>query len=84
MDARNRLIIPTMDVATALRPRVVILENVPEMRNTTIEVDGGLVNIIDYIALRLGAEYRGGAQVVEFADYGVPQRRQRLITVFTG
>ena len=36
IDARNRLIIPTMDIVTALRPRWFLMENVPLMRNTVI------------------------------------------------
>jgi len=39
--------------------------------------------IVDYVARELGAEYSGRAEVVEFADYGVPQCRRRLITVFS-
>ena len=42
-----------------------------------------LINIMDYISNELGAEYIGKGEVVQFADYGVPQRRERLITVFT-
>lgn len=84
MDPRNRLIIPTLDIAVALRPRIILFENVPEMANTLIQDESGdLVNIIDYIQIRLGSDYIGKAEVVEFADHGVPQRRQRLITVFS-
>jgi len=83
-DPRNRLIIPTLNIFTALHPRVVCFENVPGMEHTAIMLDDGrIVNIIDYIRERLGAEYVGGPNVVEFADYGVPQRRQRLITIFS-
>lgn len=84
LDLRNRLVIPTMNIATALQPRILFFENVPEMANTVIEDESGnLVGIVDYIASRLGESYAGNATVVEFADYGVPQRRQRLITIFT-
>ncbi len=84
LDPRNRLIIPTMNIASALKPRVLFFENVPEMANTVIEDENGvLIGIVDYISSRLGSEYSGNAQVVEFADYGVPQRRQRLITIFS-
>ncbi len=31
LDARNRLIIPTLEIARALKPRLVVFENVPEM-----------------------------------------------------
>jgi DNA (cytosine-5)-methyltransferase 1 len=84
LDARNRLIIPTLKIARALRPRLIVLENVPEMENTLIMTeDDRLVPILDLIRSELGPEYDGEARVVEFADYGVPQRRQRLISVFT-
>jgi DNA (cytosine-5)-methyltransferase 1 len=84
LDPRNRLIIPTLEIAQALQPRVVVFENVPEMEHTLIEDgDGRLVPILDLIAEMLGDEYSGRGEVVEFADYGVPQRRQRLLTVFS-
>ena len=83
-DERNRLIIPTMALARRLRPEIVLLENVPEMRDTVILDDHDLpTGILDFVSASLGSEYVGGGEVVEFADYGVPQRRQRLITVFS-
>jgi DNA (cytosine-5)-methyltransferase 1 len=84
MDVRNRLIIPTMTVIKALRPRIVVFENVPEMADTLLVDEAGLVlPIVDFIRRELGPEYDGKAEVVEFADYGVPQCRQRLITIFS-
>ncbi|WP_205826475.1 MULTISPECIES: DNA cytosine methyltransferase [unclassified Bacillus (in: firmicutes)] len=84
LDERNRLIIPSLDIITALRPKWVIFENVPQMRNTVIlDERDRMVNIIDYIRFRLGEDYVGTAEVVDVADYGVPQNRKRLITIFT-
>lgn len=83
-DERNRLIIPAMHIAERLKPEIVLLENVPEMATTVIvDEDGEAVRVLDYIGRRLGPEYVGRGEVVEFADYGVPQCRQRLITVFS-
>ena len=83
-DERNRLIVPTLALACRLRPETVLLENVPEMANTVIlDEHETPILILDYIERRLGPEYAGGAEVVEFADYGVPQCRQRLITVYS-
>ncbi len=83
-DQRNRLIIPTMDVITSLRPRWVLLENVPGMQNTEIRTeDGQIENIISYVRRRLGKSYYGGPEVIACQDYGIPQRRKRLITIFT-
>jgi DNA (cytosine-5)-methyltransferase 1 len=84
LDPRNRLIIPTLEIAHALQPRLVVFENVPEMESTLIEDSAGrLVPMLELITETLGHKYVGRGQVVEFANYGIPQRRQRLITVFS-
>jgi DNA (cytosine-5)-methyltransferase 1 len=84
LDPRNRLILPALDVIRELRPRWAVFENVIEMRNTMIEDgDWGVRPILDILFDRLSPEYDGEAYDVEMADYGVPQRRQRLITVMT-
>lgn len=84
LDERNRLIIPAIEIAKTLQPRIILLENVPEMQDTIIETSTGEYKpILDFIRDELGEEYRGKGEVVEFADYGVPQKRQRLITIFT-
>ena len=83
-DERNQLIIPTLEIIKKLHPRIVFFENVPEMVNTLIQDnDGEPINLIDYIEKELGNEYSGKPEVVQFADYGVPQRRSRLLTIYT-
>lgn len=83
-DERNRLILPTLDIIEALEPDWVIFENVPNMVNTLIyDEKEELVNIVDYIFERLGKKYVGMAEVVDVADYGVPQNRKRLITILS-
>jgi DNA (cytosine-5)-methyltransferase 1 len=84
LDPRNGLILPALDIIRSLRPRWVVFENVIEMRYTLIEDrDRKLKYVLDVIFDQLGGEYDGRAYDVEFADYGIPQRRQRLITVLT-
>lgn len=83
-DKRNQLIIPTLDIILELRPKIVVFENVPEMENTVIlDENENPVNVIEYIKKRLSFEYTGKAEAVQFADFGVPQRRTRLITIFS-
>lgn len=83
-DERNQLIIPTLDIAVALQPKIILFENVPEMENTFIlDENENPINLIEYVRRRLGSTYAGQAEVVQFADFGVPQRRSRLITVFS-
>lgn len=84
LDPRNQLIVPTVDIAKKLSPEIIVFENVPEMKDTLIEYDNKLINIIDFIRQKLEPMgYVGSEEVVEFANYGVPQRRQRLITIFS-
>ncbi len=85
LDARNRLILPALEVIERLKPRFVVFENVWEMRNTLImDRDDELRQILEIIRNTLTPlGYVGEAYDVEIADYGVPQRRQRLITIYT-
>ena len=83
-DARNRLIIPTINIIKALRPNWVLLENVPTMQNTIIRTEDNIyINIIDYIKQELAPDYEGIPEVINCADFGIPQTRCRLITVLT-
>jgi DNA (cytosine-5)-methyltransferase 1 len=84
LDPRNRLILPALEIIKKVRPVFVVFENVCEMRNTIIEdLDGKVRPILEIIKDFIGDDYDGEAYDVEFADYGIPQRRKRLITVFT-
>nr|WP_290701151.1 DNA cytosine methyltransferase [Halomonas sp. UBA3074] len=83
-DERNRLIIPAVEIIIALKPKWVIFENVPGMMNTEIRTHGNhFENVIDYLKRNLGSEYTGRAEVVACQDYGIPQLRKRLVTIFT-
>jgi DNA (cytosine-5)-methyltransferase 1 len=85
LDVRNQLMLAVLEVASVLRPLVIVTENVPEMERTIIRAKNGeYLPILEVMRNELEPlGYLGSAQVVEFADYGVPQRRQRLITVFS-
>lgn len=83
-DERNRLIIPAIHIIKALQPKWIIFENVANMENTLIyDENGELINIIDYVRRELGKDYVGGPQVIDCADYGVPEHRVRLLTIFS-
>jgi DNA (cytosine-5)-methyltransferase 1 len=83
-DPRNRLILPALGIIKAMRPRWVVFENVVEMRNTLIQDEAQQTRPIRNVIFEtLSPEYVGAAYEVEFADHGIAQRRQRLITVLT-
>lgn len=84
LDDRNQLIIPTLDIILQLQPKWVIFENVENMKNTIIEDENKqYVNIMEYIESKLSKSYIGNAEVVNCADFSIPQARKRLITIYT-
>jgi DNA (cytosine-5)-methyltransferase 1 len=82
VDPRNLLIFPALEVIRALEPKTVVFENVPEMENTIVPYKKGAETILNIIKQELSG-YIVDHKVVEMANYGIPQRRQRLITIAT-
>ncbi len=79
-DPRNRLIIHVVEAIQRLKPRYVIIENVPEILQTSIDIGGSRKLIDAYLQEELGAEYRfNKSRIVNAMHYGVPQSRERCI-----
>src|SRR5579884_2382913 len=72
-DSRNRLIEQMLRFARVLRPRAIMMENVPKLR------DHKSFGIFCEKLAELG--YRITWEIKDAARYGVPQRRKRLILV---
>ena len=70
-DPRNQLVLELARLAEELRPRAIMLENVPGLAGTQIYRE---------LWRRLHAGgYHLSDQVLQVADYGVPQSRRRLV-----
>lgn len=83
-DPRNSLICCAVEMINRIKPKYVMLENVPEQLLTRIRVDGELLLIPDYLHKQLGDEYNFADEVViDTSDFGVPQSRQRAIFLLT-
>lgn len=76
-DSRNKLYQAMVKTAAMLKPKVVVLENVPGI----VQLHGGMVGkkiISDFTALG----YRINYKILYAPDYGIPQTRKR--TFFVG
>lgn len=72
-DERNNLILTIWDFVKTFRPRAVILENVPGLaRDSRLE---------DLLRKLRAVGYGANHWIVDAADFGVPQRRKRLIVI---
>jgi DNA (cytosine-5)-methyltransferase 1 len=96
-DARNALFVPGLAVALRLRPRWIVVENVQGMlrrrhsssSSSSVSPTGGIhtvadgeARIADVIVAELEAQgYAVETAAVDFARWGVPQRRKRLLIV---
>lgn len=79
-DPRNQLIFYAVDVIKKVKPKFVLLENVPKQLTTKIEYNGEVILIPEYIKRELGADYSFNKETLVMAkDYGIPQLRERNI-----
>lgn len=79
-DPRNQLIYYALDVIKKVKPKFVMLENVPKQLTTKVKFNNKVTLIPEYIKSVLGEEYRFNEDVVVMAkDHGVPQLRARNI-----
>ena len=75
IEPRNDLIYEYGRLVSELRPRAVLMENVPGLAK-----DRRFDDLIDLLE-QMGYQARGGYRVLNAADYGVPQNRRRLVLV---
>lgn len=84
LDERNILFTYAIELVKRLQPRFLFFENVDRMVNTYyMDSNGDQIQMIDYFITNMeNLGYHGKFQVVNFADYGLPQNRRRLLGVF--
>lgn len=79
-DPRNQLISYAVDVIKRVKPKFVLLENVPQQLRTKIRWNDEVILIPEYIKRELGEFYNFNKETLIMAkDYGVPQLRERNI-----
>ena len=80
LDHRNFLIYYAVEAIKRIKPKFVIVENVPMQQHTKIMYNGRNIYIPQYVEAELGRLYTFNTKrVVNAADYGVPQSRSRYI-----
>ena len=74
-DERNILINEFLRIALELQPKIVILENVPGLKNHLL--------FSNFVSEMEAAGYTGTWTILNAKNFGVPQSRQRLIYIAT-
>ncbi len=79
-DPRNDLVLRFLEIAQVLHPRFIVIENVPQMlRHGFNGVLGGLKDAVCEMLDAMG--YDVAVRVLNAADYGVPQLRERAFFI---
>lgn len=80
-DPRNDLVLRYLEIAERLRPKHILIENVPQMLAHGHE--GRLGRLAEVVVQMLEKDlgYSVDVRVVKAADYGVPQLRERAIFI---
>lgn len=74
-DNRNDLVFDYLRLVKELRPKAVMMENVPAL------AENRRMKVLKKELTKLGYESNGTPLVLNTANYGVPQRRRRMILV---
>lgn len=80
-DPRNDLVLRYLEIAEALRPKFLVIENVPQMLNHGFEGRLGKLSELVIQMLERDLGYKVEVAVVNCADYGVPQLRERAVFI---
>lgn len=79
-DIRNQLISYAIDIIKRVKPKFIMIENVPKQLTTKIDYNGERILIPEYIKRELNEEYYFNDEtIVNASFYGVPQNRIRSI-----
>lgn len=79
-DPRNDLVLRFLEIAAALNPKVIVIENVPQFLSHYHDGKrGGIAQQVEEVLGELGYEVACG--ILNAADYGVPQLRQRAVII---
>jgi len=80
-DPRNDLVLRYLEIAETLQPKFLVIENVPQMLNHGFDGRLGKLSEIVIQMLERDLGYKVEVAVVNCADYGVPQLRERAIFI---
>lgn len=78
-DPRNHLILAALNIVDELCPDYFIIENVPRLQQMVFPYDNRTVKLLELLLLKYGQDYEIGCDVLNAADYGVPQTRYRIV-----
>lgn len=78
-DPRNILVLSALNIVDSIRPEYFIIENVPRFQQLLLPYDDKLISLLDLLKAKFSNDYEISSDVLNAADYGVPQTRYRVV-----
>lgn len=78
-DDRNYLIMYVIKMIECVKPRYIIIENVPALLKLVLKIDNNYLTVPQLLELKLGESYNIDYKVLDTANFETPQRRKRAI-----
>lgn len=79
IDPRNHLIISALNIIDEILPSYILIENVPRYQSMKFPYKNELHSLEDILKHKYGDKYNVEIDILDVADYGVPQYRKRII-----
>lgn len=77
-DKRNDLVLRFLEIAALLMPKCIVIENVKQVKNHVLNGrEGGFILSIEEVLQQLGYDVKH--EILNAANYGVPQLRERVV-----
>ena len=77
-DYRNQLIMKAIEIIKITKPKVILIENVPRYKDLFLRYKNQLYTVENILKKEL-KEYKLIVEVISASDFGVPQKRERVI-----
>lgn len=78
-DPRNILILSALDIVDELEPSYFLIENVPRFQQMMFQIQSTHLSLYELLEEKYSEKYEIRCDVLNAADYGVPQTRFRVI-----
>lgn len=78
-DKRNYLILYVIDMIKIKNPDYILIENVPALLKLKIHYQNQMMGVLEILNYEFSNDYEIVGEIVDSADYGVPQTRLRAI-----
>lgn len=78
-DPRNFLVMAVIEAIDILKPKFIVIENVTALLRIKLPYEGEMHTVLEILNAKFSDIYHIDGKVVDAADYGVPQTRQRAI-----